>query len=189
MTGVEQDSLMAESVDEVVASFSKMHLQYGFIASHFVDLVCKIATEVSYYKQGISFLDDSIKNLERQLQKRDAKLMHRDNSIRVLKLDRELVEKTVGELMSEKVQLEVQIERLEQKMEKCERVIKRENKRNVNVYLGRYMDAQPELQGKDPSYPLDEMTYPYNQEATQLPNSPSSPDSPDSSEGNATYSP
>ncbi|KAK0603317.1 hypothetical protein LWI29_003684 [Acer saccharum] len=104
MTGVEEDSLMAGSVDEVVASFNKMHLQYGFMASHFTESVCKLATEVSHHKQRISFLDDTIKNLERQLQERDTKLMDRDNSIKVLELDRELVEKTVSELKSEKAQ-------------------------------------------------------------------------------------
>ncbi|KAK0590463.1 hypothetical protein LWI29_027459 [Acer saccharum] len=98
MAGVEEDSLMTRSVDEVVASFNKMHLQH--------------------HKQRISFLDDSIKNLEHQLQERDAKLMDRDNSIRVLELDRGLVEKTVNELKSEKAQVEAQKAFLGRKMEK-----------------------------------------------------------------------
>ncbi|KAK0588807.1 hypothetical protein LWI29_005757 [Acer saccharum] len=149
MVGVEEDSLMAGSMDE-----------YGFMASHFTDSVCKLATEVTHHKQRISFLDDSIKNLERQLQKRDTKLMDRDNSIRVLELDRELIEKTVSELKSEKAQLEARNAFLERKMEKRECVIKRERKRNANIYLRGYMDAQTELRGKDPSYPSDSMAYP-----------------------------
>ncbi|KAK0590400.1 hypothetical protein LWI29_026576 [Acer saccharum] len=155
MAGVEEDSLMAGSVDEVVASFNKMHLQYGFMASHFTESICKLATEVSHHKQRISFLDDSIKNLKYQLQERDAKLMDRDNSIRVLELDRELVKKTVSELKSEKAQLEAQKAFLVRKMEKHEHVSQRDRKRNANVYLRGYMDAQTEFHGRDPSYPLD----------------------------------
>ncbi|KAK0578389.1 hypothetical protein LWI29_009660 [Acer saccharum] len=187
MAGVEEDSLMTRFVDEVVASFDKMHLQYGFMASHFTESVCKLATEVSHHKQRISFLDDSIKNLEHQLQERDAKLMDRDNSIRVLELDRELVEKTVSELKSEKAQLEAQKAFLVRKMEKRERVSQRDRKRNANVYLRGYMDAQTKLHGRDPSYPLDWMAYPYNQEVAQAPDSPGSADSPDSSKGNDTF--
>ncbi|KAI9168684.1 hypothetical protein LWI28_000434 [Acer negundo] len=150
MTGVEEDSLMARSVEEVVASFDKMHLQYGFMASHFNDSVCKLVTEVSHHKQMISFLDDSIKNLEHQLRKRDTKLMDRDNSNRVLELDHKLIEKTISELKSENAQLETQNDYLKRKVEKRERVMKRENKRNANIYLKGYMDAQTELRGRDP---------------------------------------
>ncbi|KAK0598794.1 hypothetical protein LWI29_038050 [Acer saccharum] len=181
MGGVEEDSLMAGSVDEVVASFNKMHFQYGFMASHLTESICKLATEVSHHKQRISFLDDSIKNLEHQLQERDAKLMDRDNSIRVLELDRELVEMTVSELNSEKAQLEAQKAFLVRKMEKHERVSQRDRKRKANVYLRGYMDAQTEFHGRDPSYPLDWMAYPYNQEVAQA------LDSPGSSEGNDTF--
>ncbi|KAI9200220.1 hypothetical protein LWI28_004399 [Acer negundo] len=105
MTGVEEDSLIAGSVEEVVASFDKMHLQH-------------------------------------QLRERDTKLMDRDNSIRVLELDRKLMEKTISELRSEKAQLEARNDCLKQNMEKRERVMKRENKRNANKYLKGYMDAQ-----------------------------------------------
>ncbi|KAK0577890.1 hypothetical protein LWI29_001884 [Acer saccharum] len=68
-------------------------------------------------------------------------------------------------------------------MEKRERASQRDRKRNANVYLRGYMDAQTEVRGRDPSYSLDWMAYPYNQEVAQAPDSPGSADSPDSSEG------
>ncbi|KAK0599372.1 hypothetical protein LWI29_004702 [Acer saccharum] len=176
MASIEEDSLITGSVDE-----------YGFMASHFTDSVCKLATEVTHHKQRISFLNDSIKNLENQLWERDAKLMDCDNSIRVLELDRELTEKTVSELKLEKAQLEAQNAFLVRKKEKRERMTQRERKKNANVYLRGYMDAQAEVHGRDPSYPMDWMAYPYNQEAAQVPDSPGSADSPDSSEGNDIF--
>ncbi|KAK2645982.1 hypothetical protein Ddye_021177 [Dipteronia dyeriana] len=102
MTGPEKDGLLAESVDEVVTSFNKMHLQYGSMASYFADSVCKLATEVIHCRQRILVLDNTIKSKESQIQKRDVKLMERDNSIRVHELDRELLERNVNELNSEK---------------------------------------------------------------------------------------
>ncbi|KAK2652343.1 hypothetical protein Ddye_012199 [Dipteronia dyeriana] len=155
MTSPEEDGILVGSVDEVVTSFNKMHLQYGFMALHFTDSVCKLATEVSHCRQRILVLNNTIKSMESQIQERDVKLMERDNSIRVHELDGELLDRNVNELKSEKAQLEARSERLERKIKKRDHAVKRLNKRNANVYLRGYMDAQTEVREKDPSFALD----------------------------------